>query len=239
MGLTRHDSLGNMTAQIGAHGLDIFGDPRPELLFRVTGIQPKAGRRWVDLKPYGIRSTQRLWISGFAGGVAMATWPTELVPQAQYLYGRGLGSALVTAALDHEWIVNSSPHLAYWRSSAARRLYMSPSISLFDYLARWEDEDGLGRVGRYAVENVELGPWQWLKRNGLADDGDDDELRRFLDEFVPRGRGVDVRPGLRFRRVWTPTQADELGPLLAKTMRDEFDAVFAVAGELSLSSAQS
>jgi len=34
-----------MTAQIGADGLEIFGDPRPELLFDVTRIQPKLGRK--------------------------------------------------------------------------------------------------------------------------------------------------------------------------------------------------
>jgi hypothetical protein len=228
-----------MTAQIGAHGLDIFGDPRPELLFDVTRIQPKPGRKWVDLEPYGIRSTQRLWISDIAGGVAMATWPAELAPQAQYLYGRGLGSALVAAARERGWTVNPSPHLAYWRSPPGRRLYMRLSIAPLDYAARWEAEDALSRPGRYARENVEPDLWQWLKQKGFADDGDDAELRRFLNEFLPQRRGVDMRPGLRFRRDWTFAEAAKLGSALAETIRSEFDAVFAVAHEPPLSSAES
>jgi hypothetical protein len=34
-----------MTAQIGAEGLDLFGDPLPELLADVAGLHPTAGER--------------------------------------------------------------------------------------------------------------------------------------------------------------------------------------------------
>ena len=37
------DNLGRMTAQIGADGLDLFGDPRPELLAGVARAQPEPG----------------------------------------------------------------------------------------------------------------------------------------------------------------------------------------------------
>jgi len=169
----------------------------------------------------------------------VATWPAELAPQAQYLYGRRLGSPLVAAAKERGWTVEPSPHLAYWRSSPGRRFYMRPSIAALDYVRRWEDEDALGRPVRYAQENVEPELWHWLKRSGFADDADDAELRRFLDEFVPARRGVDMRPGLRFRRVWTFAEAAELGSDLAKAIQGEFDAVFAVAHEPLLSSAES
>ena len=47
-----------------------------------------------------------------------------------------------------------------------------------------------------------------------------------------------MRPGLRFRRVWTPAEAAELGSALAETIRSEFDAVFAVAHEPALQTAR-
>src|ERR1700722_4668490 len=104
-----------MTAQIGADGLDLFGDPRPGWLTDVARVQPEPGREWVNLeKRPGFRSTQRLWISDHpAGGVVVATWPAELARQAHYLYDRGLGSALVAAAIERGWTVIPSPHIAY------------------------------------------------------------------------------------------------------------------------------
>jgi hypothetical protein len=47
-----------------------------------------------------------------------------------------------------------------------------------------------------------------------------------------------MRPGLRFRRVWTFAEAEGLGSALAEAVRSEFDAVFAVAHEPALGSAQ-
>ena len=40
---TGSSSLGGMAAQIGADGLYLLGDPRPELLFEVARIQPSRG----------------------------------------------------------------------------------------------------------------------------------------------------------------------------------------------------
>jgi hypothetical protein len=224
-----------MTAQIGYDGLDRRGDPCPELLIDVARFQPEPGRDWIHLGRLGFRSTQRLWIGDYAGGgVAVATWAAELKPQACYLYGRGLGSALVAAAIECGWAVEPSPHIAFRTAPAARRLYMRPSIEPFDYVACWEDEDGLRRIGgNYARGAVEHELWPWLKQQGFADDGDDAVLRRFLDEFLGNWP-ANMRPGLRFRRVWAPDEAAELGSALAETIRSEFDAVFAVAHEPAL-----
>src|SRR6516165_2665859 len=112
-----------MTAQIGYDGIDSRGGPRPELLIDVARVQPEPGGDWVHLGRLGFRSTQRLWIGDVPGGVAAATWPAELKPQACYLYGGGLGSALVTAAMKRGWEVEPSPHLAYHTAPGARRLY--------------------------------------------------------------------------------------------------------------------
>ena len=66
-----------MTAQIGYDGLDLRGDPCPELLIEVARVQPEPGGDWVDLGRLGFRSTQRLWIGDVPGGVAVATWPAS------------------------------------------------------------------------------------------------------------------------------------------------------------------
>ena len=115
---------------------------------------------------------------------------------------------------------------------------MRPSIEALDYVACWEDEDGLSRVGgNYAREDVEHELWPWLKQMGFADDGDDAVLRRFLDEFLGNWP-ANMRPGLRFFQVWAPAEAAELGSALAETIRSQFDAVFAVAHEPALPTAR-
>ncbi len=235
---TSRSSLGGVTAQIGDDGLDLFGDPHPELLTDVARVRPRPEGDWVNLEErLGFRSTQRLRISDLAGGVVVATWPAELAVQARYLYGGGLGSALVAAAIERGWTVIPSPHVAYYSSSPARRLYMCPSVAPLDYTACWEDEDGFRRIGgNYAREYVEHELWPWLKHRGFADDGDDTVLARFLDEYLRLP--AQLRPGLRFRRVWTAAEAAELGSGLGEAIRSDFDAVFAVAGEPTLSSAE-
>jgi len=49
---------------------------------------------------------------------------------------------------------------------------------------------------------------------------------------------ANMRPGLRFRRVWTLAEQAELDSTLAETIRSDFDAVFAVAHEPALSSGE-
>jgi hypothetical protein len=111
-----------MTAQLGADGVDLLGDPLPELLTDVAGVQPQPGGEWVHLKDkLGFRSVQRLVIKDVAGSVVVATWPAELAVQARYLYGGGRGSALVAAAIERGWTIEPSPHIAYWTASPARR----------------------------------------------------------------------------------------------------------------------
>jgi hypothetical protein len=236
---TSRSRLGGMAAQIGADGLDLFGDPRPELLTDVARVQPQPGDEWVHLEDrLGFRSTQRLRISDLAGGVVVATWPAELARQARYLYSRGRGSALVAAAIERGWTVEPSPHIAFRTAAAARRLYMSPPLKPLAYVACWEDEDALSRIGgNYARGAVEHELWPWLKQMEFADDGDDAVLLRFLDEFLGNWP-ANMRPGLRFRRRWKFAEMAELGSALAETIRSEFDAVFAVAHEPALQAAR-
>jgi hypothetical protein len=156
------------------------------------------------------RSTQRLRISDLADGVVVATWPAELARQARYLYDGGLGSALAAAAVERGWKVEPSPHIAYYSASPARRLYMLPLVAPLDYAACWEDEDAFRRIGGSSNrEYVEHELWPWLKQRGFADDGDDSVLTRFLDGYLRMP--AQMRPGLRFRRVWTPAETAGLG----------------------------
>jgi hypothetical protein len=222
-------------AQIGADGLELFADPMPDLLADVAGALPELGGEWVHLVRLGFRSTQRLRIADLAGGVVVATWPAELKPQATHLYGRRLGLPLVTAAVERGWTVEASPHLAYHTAPPSRRLYLRPSVDPFEYAARWEREDALRRVGSHTREEVVGELWPWLKSVGYAEDGDDAELQRFLDEFLLR-RPAHMRPGLRFRRVWSREEVSSLGSRLPSVIRAEFDAVFAVAEEPALAS---
>ena len=225
-----------MTAQIGIDGLNLPGDPCPDLLESVTRVRPEPGGEWASLERLGFRSTQRLQLTGLDGGVALVTYPAELQPQARYLYGGRLGSALVATAAGRGWEVEPRPHLAYRNAWPGRRLYMRPPVAPLDYAACWEDEDGLRRVRSYAREDVEHELWPWLKRQGFADDSDDAVLLRFLDKSLGH-RPAHMRPGLQFRRVWTPAEASDLGPALAATIRSEFDALFAIAREPALGSA--
>ena len=142
----------------------------------------------------------------------MATWPAELKPQACYLYGGGLGSALVAAAIERGWTVEPSPHIAFRTASAARRLYMRPPLAPLAYVACWEDEDALSRVGgNYARGAVEDELWPWLKQMGFADDRDDPVLLRFLDEFLGNWP-ANMRPGLRFHREWSSPKRPNSAP---------------------------
>ena len=47
---TSRSRLSGMTAQLGADGLDLLGDPLPELLTDVAGVQPQPAGEWVRLK---------------------------------------------------------------------------------------------------------------------------------------------------------------------------------------------
>ena len=112
----------------------------------------------------------------------------------------------------------------------ARRLKPAPRSKYFAYLTYLDQP----RCTAPLFFEHEL--WPWLKHRGFADDGDDSVLRRFLDEYLRLP--AQMRPGLRLRRVWTPAEVVQLGSALAETIRGEFDAVFAVADEPTLTSVE-
>jgi hypothetical protein len=167
----------------------------------------------------------------------MVTWPAELAGQARHLYGRGLGATLAATALERGWMVKPTPHLAYHTAPPSRRLYMYPVAEPVLYARQWEEPDALRRVGNHTRQEVEEELWPWLKARGYADNGDDDVLRQFLDQWLLR-RPAHMRPGMQFRREWSREEVSSLGSALATTMRDEFNSVFAVAEEPALGEAR-
>ena len=87
-----------MAARVGADDLELFLDPQPELLEEISGIEVEPGGLHVKLEDHGVRSTQRLALSGFGGGLIAALWPAELKPQAEYLHGQQLASPMIACA---------------------------------------------------------------------------------------------------------------------------------------------
>jgi hypothetical protein len=125
-----------VTARIGPGDISLYESPHPRLLRMITGRDPEAQGTHVLLKPFGIRSTQRLLVSDVGGSALVAFWPAELKPQAEYLYRDGRGVALVRAALKRGWrtrldLTRSSalarPAGDRWRAGSQDDLSLQPS----------------------------------------------------------------------------------------------------------------
>lgn len=140
-----------MTARIGADDSGFFESPRPQLLREISGIQPEPSGVHVLLYDHGVQSTQRLALGDVGGGIVVALWPAELKSQAEYLYADGRGKAMVAAARKREWDVTPTPHLAFFNSAPAERLYMAPEVDAAEYAVRWEKTDGR-HIGRHPSE---------------------------------------------------------------------------------------
>ena len=219
-----------MRARLGADDLDFFLEPDRDLLRAVSGIEPAATDLHVLLDGHGVRSTQRLALSRYRGGVVAALWPAELKEQAEYLYGRQLATRMVAAAGECGWYTAGSPHLAFRNSAAPQRLYMKPECDAGEYARRWQQGD-LRRVGQHSRAEVEHGLWPWLKQRGYADDEDDRALQHFLAQLGKRP--AFLRPGLRLRGEWSEAAVKRAGGdhTLATVIRKDVNAILAAAAE--------
>jgi hypothetical protein len=220
-----------VTARIGADDVELFQDPERELLRVISGIRPEPRGVHVLLDSHGIRSTQRLSLSGVGGGLVAGLWPGELKIQAEYLYGRRLATPLVARAIERGWSAEGSPHLAFRSSAAVQRLYMKPIVDAAEYARRWETGD-LRRVGQYTAEEVRRTLWPWLKERGYAEDGDD----RVLDEFLSKQLGkrpAFLRPGLRLKGRWDAEDVRRAGGMrgITASIRTDVNAILGAAGE--------
>jgi hypothetical protein len=220
-----------VTARIGADDLDLFLEPQPELLESTSGIRPERGGLHVRLDTRGVRSTQRLALSGFRGGLIAALWPAELKVQAKYLYGNRLATLMISRALERGWSAEPSPHLAFRNAAASQRLYMRPVVEAAEYARRWESTD-LRRVGQYARASLKTELWPWLKSRGYALDSDDDVLEVFMNRHLGK-RPALLRPGLRLKQRWGYDSLLSMdGPVAAAaTIRADVNAILAAAQE--------
>lgn len=218
-----------MLARIGADDVEMFSSPRPGLLREITGLTPRDPGDHVLLKPLGVRSTQRLALADVGGGLVAAMWPAELKTQATYLYGFGLGTPMVTAARERGWTVVPSPHIAFFNSTPAQRLYMSPTLDASEYVRRWERDD-LPFVRQYATAEVRATLWPWLKERGYASANDDGTLDEYMFRTLKK-HPAHLRPALRLKRRWHPDEVRALGAGIAGTIRADVDAILHAADE--------
>lgn len=180
--------------------LPLLETPVPDLLRDVTGIEPKPQGFVLFGKGSRVSSTQRLELCDVGGGLALFTWPTELMPQAQYLYSGERAPRLLAAAHEDNWDVEARPHLAFWNSSWKQRLYMNPTIAVSEYVSQWAGADG-GRIGQHDADSIRTGLWPWLIERGYASEKDAPELEQFLRRLGKRP--AHLRPGLRLLRRWS------------------------------------
>lgn len=222
-----------MTARLGADDIDLFATPRRGLLREVSGITPVEPNGHVLLDKHGVRSIQRLALADIGGGVVAGLWPAEMKTQALALYGHGLATPMIATARARGWSVEASPHIAFFNSTAAQRLYMSPEIDPADYARRWETSD-LGWIRQYSTDEFVSTLWPWLKERGYASDADDDALNEFASRSLKR-RPAHLRPGLRLKRRWSIEELRLLGETeVAAAIRDDVDAILHAAGEPSM-----
>ena len=214
-----------MTARMGADDLHELASVVPDLLRRVTGLEPAPHGRFVELDEHGFESTKRLAAADAGGTIIVAMWPGELKSQAEHLYTRGRAEAMIGAARDRGWHVEPSPHLAFFNSSAQQRLYMSPDLDPVTYARRWKREDRqmFGRHPREALE-PEIRPW--LIARGYLQQSEGDVFEAFVR--VLGRRKVDVRAAFRFKHRFE-RQADLQAR--ARSIRADINAIFGAAGE--------
>ena len=174
--------------------------PVPGLLRDVTGIEPKAQEYVLFAKNSGVSSTQRLGLYDVGGGLALFTWPAELMPQAKYLYGSGRAPRLLAVAHKDDWDVEARPHLAFWNAAWKQRLYLSPTIAVSEYVSQWAGADGR-RIGQHDADTIRTGLWPWLIERGYASEKDAPELEQFLRRLGKRP--AHLRPALRLLRRWS------------------------------------
>ena len=110
----------------------------------------------------GTRSTQRLSLQSRDRGLALCTWPAELVDQAKATYRTARAQRLLGfSAVPGPWFVRPNVHLAYRRADIYQRLYLDCHLGIAEYIDRWLGSD-FDYVRRYPWDRVSEDLWPWL-----------------------------------------------------------------------------
>jgi hypothetical protein len=218
----------------GAADFSLLEAPDGQLLREVSGLEAEPAGTHVRLdRGLGIKSTQRLALGWVGGGVAVLTWPAELIPQAQYLYSGERAQGLLAAASEAGWDADTRPHLAFWNSSPQQRLYLNPALDVVEYVTRWSGPDSL-HIGQHDPDTIRRNLWPWLRANGYASDDDEVELEPFLRRLGRRP--AHLRTGLRLLRRWLPEDVQRLQAQgrLAAEIRASLNQLLSAVGDRTL-----
>jgi hypothetical protein len=156
--------------------------------------------------------------------------------QALAFYGDRRGSHMLGRLTGDGWHVATTPHLAFWNSPPEQRLYLSPNLSVSQYVTLFEGE-GLAMVGQYSPDELSTVVWPWLVDNrlaGRATAADRDGFARRLGQ-----RPLHIRPGMEVTRRWTISDAVQLEQRrrLHRALRSAIELVFGVLEEPPLPTA--
>jgi hypothetical protein len=206
-----------MAAQIGPPDPELYEDPHPALLERLTGITPEERGTHVLLDAHGVVSTQRLALRGVS--LTAALWPAELKEQAEHLYGEQLATPMIRCAQERGWRAEPAPQLAFRSSAPDRRLYMVITEDALSYARRWEGSD-FSHIGQYERAPLRRELWPWLKSIGFITDGDDNVFEEWIGTRLGN-RPAFFRAGLRL--VGSRPEVEAL--------REDVNAILAAAGE--------
>jgi hypothetical protein len=138
--------------------------PQPELLHRVTGLDPVPHGRHVVTDGV-LASVERISLVAARDGIVVSFWPAELKNQASYLYDHGRASAMIDAGRAAGWSVEGRPQLAFRNSAPRRRLYLEPVTAGSEvdaYARRWSGGDR-SRIGAHKRDGLRADLWPWLK----------------------------------------------------------------------------
>jgi hypothetical protein len=178
------------------------------------------------------RSTQRLSLQSLDRGLALYTWPAELVPQAKAMYQTGRAQRLLDflAGEPGPWRVRPNVHLAYRNAPVEQRLYLHCHLGMDTYIRNWVGDD-FARVRSCPGDQVREDLWPWLMEHRYATSEDEARLGEFLRRLGRRD--AHLRPGIQLKRVWPWPDAGELqrsGSLTSK-VRDAIIEIFTVLDE--------
>jgi hypothetical protein len=149
------------------------------------------------------RCTQRLSLQSRDQGLALCTWPAELVDQAKATYRTNRSNRaqrlLGFLADPGPWRVRQNVHLAYRRADIYQRLYLDCHLEAAEYIDRWLGRD-FDYVRLYSWDQVSEDLWPWLLERQYATSVDEPGLSRFLADL--KHRDAYLRPGIQLKRVW-------------------------------------